>query len=35
MHPIRQHAFGGPDTLSYESVPDLVPADRRADYGLD
>ncbi len=27
MHTIRQHAFGGPDTLSYESVPDLVPAD--------
>ena len=27
MHAIRQHAFGGPDTLSYESVPDLDPAD--------
>ena len=25
MHAIRQHAFGPPDTLRYEDVPDLLP----------
>jgi NADPH2:quinone reductase len=27
MHAIRQHAFGGPETLSYEEVPDLDPGE--------
>src|SRR5262245_44453581 len=26
MHAIRQHEFGGPETLRYEEVPDPVPA---------
>jgi NADPH2:quinone reductase len=27
MHAIRQHAFGPPETLRYEEVPDPVPAE--------
>ncbi len=27
MHAIRQHAFGGPETLSYEEEPDLEPGE--------
>jgi len=27
MHAIRQHAFGGPETLEYERVPDLEPGE--------
>ena len=29
MHAIRQHAFGGPETLSYEEVPDLEPGEEQ------
>ena len=35
MHAIRQHAFGGPETLSYEEVPDLEPGEGQVRIAVD
>ena len=35
MHAIRQHDFGGPETLSYEEVPDLEPGEGQVRVAVD